>query len=52
MFGFKKKKKNNSFYELLEAQAKLTMEGISEFCKFCDQPTDELSKSIKNYEVR
>lgn len=51
MFGFKKKKKNNSFYELLEAQAKLTMEGISEFCKFCDQPTDELSKSIKNYEV-
>ena len=51
MFGFSKKKKQGSFYELLENQARVTMEGISEFCKFCNEPTEELSKSIKNYEV-
>lgn len=51
MFGFGKKKKQSSFYELLEAQAKVTMEGITEFCKFCNEPTEESSKAIKNYEV-
>lgn len=51
MFGLRKKKKQGSFYELLENQARVTMEGISEFCKFCNEPTEELSKSIKNYEV-
>ncbi|MBQ8783592.1 MAG: DUF47 family protein [Clostridia bacterium] len=51
MFGFGKKKKQISFYELLENQARVTMEGISKFCDFCNEPTEELSKSIKNYEV-
>ena len=51
MFGFGKKKKQDSFYVLLENQARVTMEGISKFCEFCDKPTEELSKAIKNYEV-
>ena len=51
MFGKKSKKQKRGFYDLLEAQAKVTMEGIAEFCKFCNEPTEELSKSIKNFEV-
>lgn len=51
MFGKKNKKQKRGFYDLLEAQAKVTMEGIAEFCKFCNEPTEELSKSIKNFEV-
>ena len=50
MFGREKKQKKG-FYDLLQSQAKVTMEGIGEFCKFCTEPTEELSKSIKNYEV-
>lgn len=45
------KKKNRSFYDLIEAQTKVTCDGMAEFAKFCKNPDSTLSQTVKNFEV-
>lgn len=44
-------RKRVNFFDLIETQTSLTVNGVQALCDYCDSPTDENAAAVKGFEI-